>query len=143
MSDSAKPTFLRSHRSVFFALAVLVGVGGMALAYRWMNPVLIHVVSPTRGQVVGLGGLEVVVRFERPQSIDAQSFRVQLNGSDVTEEFTAAENGAYGRLVILPDGENVLRLRVGGRGVWPLQDQIEDSAEVRFLVRRPIDLNRG
>lgn len=108
-----------------------------------LRPTLIHVVSPEPGTVVGLAGMDVIVRFPDAGRVRAETFRALLNGADVTQDFTTAGNGAYARLSALLDGENVLRVEVFGEGWWPPGVLLEDTREVRVLLRRPVDLDRG
>ena len=99
--------------------------------------------SPSPGDVIGLEGVDVMVRFPRDRSVDLETFRVRLNGADVTEYFTTGRNGAAGQLFETLDGDNTLEIEVrGDRGGLPGR-QLGDSREIRFLVRRPIHLDRG
>lgn len=107
------------------------------------SPALLRVVAPREGEVVGLGGVEVMVHFGDEDRVVADTFRVLLNGADMTDEFTTGANGAYGRLQEVLDGENVLRFEVFGRRWWLPGILLEEAREVRFLVRLPQDVNRG
>lgn len=124
---------------------VLAGVAlllGLALRLPVMPP-LLDVVCPRPGQMVGLEALEVVVRFPYMASTHEETLRVLLNGVDVTDAFTSADNGAVGELHALLDGENLLQFEVFGRS-WLLRERVvEQTRAVRFWVRRPIDLNWG
>ena len=124
------------------ALALSLGVAG-AVALATRAPSFLGVTEPLEGQVVGLAGVEVLVRFPPGRRVAAPTFRLLLNGSDVTHEVTTGENGAYGRLYALLDGENVLRFGVFGRRWWPASELVEQVRDVRVLSRRPTDLDRG
>ncbi len=123
---------------------VVIGVlaaAGLALAVV-LGPLLgssglLEVVSPSPGQVVGVGGVEVMVRFADLERVAPETFRVLLNGADATPEFTTGENGAYGQLHGLLDGENVLRFEVFARRWWLPGLWLEEAQEVRILVRLP------
>jgi hypothetical protein len=84
-----------------------------------------------------------MVQFPDEESVAAETLRILLNGADMTGEITTADNGAYGRLYSVLDGENVLRFEVFGRRWWLPGLLLEEAREVRFLVRLPQDLNRG
>jgi hypothetical protein len=99
--------------------------------------------APTPGQVVAPGGVDVLVRFAPSERVAPETFRCLLNGIDVTEALTTGENGAYGRVYRLVDGENLLRLEIFGRVWWSRDSLIERSREIRFRLRRRIDLHRG
>jgi hypothetical protein len=87
----------RLHR-LWVVGASLVGLGvALILATLPARPPLLELESPQRGEVVGAEGLEVVVRFPVIERVAPETFRVLLNGADVTEDFTTGENGAYGR----------------------------------------------
>jgi len=126
-------------------LALLAAAGGAAaaLALSAATPGLMRVVEPRPGSVVGVEGVEVMVRFAPEDRVAVETFRVLLNGSDTTEEFTTGANGAYGRLHGLLDGENRLRFEAFGRRWWLPGRLVEEAREVRFLVRLPQDLDRG
>jgi hypothetical protein len=101
------------------------------------------VVAPHPGDVVGLGGVEVMVRVPDDGRAEPETLRVLLNGADVTERLTRGQNGAYGRLHGVLDGENVLRIEVEGPSFWHDGRPYASGREVRFHVRRPLDWNRG
>lgn len=136
---SSRPS--RPSRCLSLAAAGLAAAA--ALAAGALTPSPFEVVQPTPGSVVGLGGVEVMVRFPSEERIAVETFRVLLNGADSTGEFTTGANGAYGRLHGLLDGENVLRFEVFGRRWWLPDLLVEEAREVRFLVRLPQDLDRG
>ncbi len=115
--------------------------GGSFLPPR--GPVLLHVEAPPDGAVVGPQGVEVLVRFAPRDRVAAETFRALLNGAEVTDELTTAENGAWGRLHGLLDGENVLRLEIFGRSWASRHRLVEQAREVRVRLRRPLDLNQG
>ena len=124
--------------------AGLVGAGVVGvLALLVSGPSLLELESPKAGEVVGTRGLEVVVRFPEISRVAPETFRVLLNGADVTEAFTTGENGAYGRLFALLDGENVLRVEVFAVPYWPPGLFFEYEREARIVYRRPLDVNQG
>jgi hypothetical protein len=92
---------------------------------------------------VGPEGLEVMVRFTAQERVAPETFRVLLNGADVTESFTTGENGSVGRLHGLLDGENRVRAEVFGRSRLAPWLLVEQAHEVRVTHRRPLDLDRG
>jgi hypothetical protein len=92
---------------------------------------------------VAPGGIDVLVRFAPRERVAPETFRCLLNGLDVTEVLTTGENGAYGRVYRLVDGENVLRLEIFGRVWWSRDSLVERSREIRFRLRRRIDLHQG
>jgi hypothetical protein len=104
---------------------------------------LLRLEAPRAGEVVGPRGLEVMVRFTDGERVAPETFRVLLNGADVTESFTTGENGSVGRLHSLLDGENHVRAEVFGRSrlvPWLL---VEEADEISIVHRRPLDLDRG
>ena len=140
----------RSHRPLQGWLAavagVLIGLTGLGLAWvrhRPLGPPIIEITSPASGDVLGNRQLEVFLLFPEPERTAPGTLRVLLNGADVTGSFETASNGAYGSVVHLVDGENVLRAEVFGRPWWPSDQLVEQATEVRFRVRRPIDRNWG
>lgn len=88
------------------------------LSFHFGRPSL-RVESPENGQVVGIEGVEVLVRFLPPARVEASTFRALLNGADVTERFERAANGAHGRLHGLLEGDNELRIEVFRAGPRP------------------------
>jgi hypothetical protein len=119
----------------------ILGPAGLAL---WpLRPELLTLTTPEPGQLVGLGGVEVIVSFPEPERVRTSTFRALLNGVDITEEFTTADNGAYARIAALLDGENVLRFEIFGQGYWPRGVLVEEAREVRILMRPPLLLHRG
>lgn len=105
----------------------------------------LEIVRPQPGERVGIDGAEVLLRFREASdtSVTPPTFRVRLNGADVTDELTRGENGASGRVNGLLDGENVLEIEVFGRALWPPGLLTPERREVHFLVRRPLDFDRG
>jgi hypothetical protein len=104
---------------------------------------LLRLEAPRAGEVVGPSGLDVMVRFTDTARVAPETFRVLLNGADVTESFTTGENGSVGRLHTLLDGENRVRAEVFGRSrlvPWLL---VEEADEISIVHRRPLDLDRG
>jgi hypothetical protein len=106
------------------------------------GPVLMAVVSPAPGATIGLEGIEVLVQFP-PEGAAAETFRVLLNGADVTDLLTTGENGCYGQLVGLLPGDNLLRLEVFGRVPWSESQLFEQTREVRVRMRPPQNLDQG
>ena len=106
------------------------------------GPILLEVLSPTPGATVDLGGVELLVRFT-PEGAASETFRVLLNGADVTDLLTTGENGAYGKLVGLLPGENVLRLEVFGRVPWAPASLFEQARELHIRMRPPLHIDQG
>jgi hypothetical protein len=115
----------------------------IALAGVPFGDPLLRVEAPAPWAVVGPAGLEVMVRFTDEERVAPETFRVLLNGADVTENFTTGENGSVGRLHSLLDGENRLRAEVFGRSRLAPWLLVEQGHEVRVTHRRPLDLDRG
>jgi hypothetical protein len=109
----------------------------------WRAPALLRVETPAEGATVGVGGIELLVRFDAPDRIEPATFRARLNGADVTDRLLVAGNGVHGVLPTLLDGPNRLELSVFGRPWWSPGPLVEArrSLEVRF--RRPTDWDRG
>lgn len=107
------------------------------------GPDLVSIVSPQAGQVVGLEGVQVMVRFPDDGRIAPETLRILLNGADVTRSLTTGQNGAVGRLHGLLDGENVLRIEVEASSWWSDDRRFESGREVRFKRRPPPHLDRG
>lgn len=84
-----------------------------------------------------------MVQLPMDGRVDPDGLRVLLNGADVTDDLLTGRNGAHGRLHGLLDGENVLRFEVTGPSYWMDDRRFENAREVRFMVRRPLDTNRG
>ena len=111
------------------------------------GPVLIEVVAPDPGARVGIDGIELFVRFPGSNPLGdlalSETFRALLNGADVTGSLTTGENGAYGRISGLLEGDNVLRLEIFGRTPWRPGSFFEQAREVHLRMRPPADLDRG
>ncbi len=107
------------------------------------GPVLVEIISPSPGDIVGIEGVEVFVRLSPGGRVMPETMRVLLNGADVTAALTTGENGAYGKLHALLDGENVLRVEVFGRVPWGEGRLFEQSREVVVRLRRPLYPFRG
>lgn len=123
-------------------LLVFAACAGLAGLLPLGSP-LLRVEAPRAGEVVGPAGLEVMVRFMDVARVAPETFRVLLNGADVTESFTTGENGSVGRLHSLLDGENRVRAEVFGRSrlvPWLL---VEEGDELSVTHRRPLDVDRG
>jgi hypothetical protein len=126
-----------------FAAVLLAATAG-APSLPPAGPTLIEVVSPAPGEVVGIEGLQVWVRFPSGGRIAPETFRVLLNGADVTEAIATGENGAYGELHGLLEGENVLRLEVFGRAPGCARSLLfEQTRVVHVRMRPPLSLHRG
>lgn len=138
--------FSRSLRTQALYTLLLLVAGSLALvallSFHFGRPGL-RVESPENGQVVGIEGVEVLVRFAVPDQVEASTFRVLLNGADVTEEFETAANGAHGRLHGLLDGENQLSLEVFRLGPRPWARWLEDRIERTVQYRPPLRANQG
>jgi hypothetical protein len=130
----------------FLGLASLVAASALAAAVLVLGPIgspSLILKSPLPGEVVGIEGVEVVVGFAAEARVEPATFRVLLNGADVTPGFVTGENGAWGRLHTLLDGENVLRVEVFARRGWASGLLVEEHDEVRVVHRRPLDADRG
>ena len=128
----------RAAAVVLTAAALALGAG----AAWWATHPLLEVAAPPDQERVGLEGVEVLVRFAR-ERVEAATFRVLLNGADVTGELEVATNGASGRLVGLLDGPNHLRFEVFGRSPWPPGLLVEEGWERVVWFRRPLGTDRG
>ncbi len=127
-------------RQLLWVLVAAPGIASLVLLVPLGMP-LLWLEAPPAGTVVGPEGFEVMVRFAG--RVAPETFRVLLNGADVTEGFTTGENGSVGRLHGLLDGENLVRAEVFGHSrlvPWLL---VEESDEVSVVHRRPLDLDRG
>jgi len=115
----------------------------LAAAISPGGPSLLSVLAPRPGEVVGVEGVEVMVRLPSDGRALPDTLRVHLNGADVTDRLTRARNGAYGRLHGVLEGENVLDVRVEGPSWWLDGRPYESRHRVRFHARSPQDWNRG
>jgi hypothetical protein len=130
---------------------VLAGLGLAAIALGPSlppaGPVLMEVVAPAPGAQIGVDGVELLVRFPSDDPLGesplAETFRALLNGADVTDSLTTGQNGAYGQVSGLLEGENVLRLEIFGRTPWRPGSLFEQAREVRIRMRPPPNLDRG
>ena len=125
------------------ARTLLLVPGVLVLLVSPGGPRLVSIVSPRPGEVVGLEGVFVMVRVPDDERVAPETLRVLLNGADVTGELMTGQNGAVGRLHGLLDGENVLRIEVDAASWWADGRRFASGREVRFLVRPPLDTNRG
>lgn len=125
------------------AALALPGVAFGLWLVRALAPGAVELERPRPGDVVGNEGLEVVVRFPERGRLAPETLRVLLNGADVTDRVTTGQNGAYGRLHGLLDGENELRVQVFGRLPWPPGVFVERERGARVVRRRPLDVDRG
>ena len=98
--------------TLLLALAVTAGLS-VGLLH---GPRLLVIHSPDVESRVGLGGVELLVRFS-PGHAQVGTFRALLNGADVTEQLRVASNGAHGSLHGLLEGQNELRLEIFGVGL--------------------------
>jgi hypothetical protein len=139
------PSFLTAQR-VALGLLGLGAASALAAVILVLGPIgspSLILKSPRPGEVIGIEGVEVVVGFEAEAGVEPATFRALLNGADVTPGFVTAENGAWGRVHALLDGENVLRVEVFGRPAWARGVLVEAHREVRVVHRRPLDADRG
>jgi hypothetical protein len=130
------------------ALLVVLGCFGLLVAAGLTALARLAPLGPPLVEISLLSGeatevpdeaLEVLVRFPYTERTRPETLRVTLNGADVTESFSIAENGAIGEVVMLVDGANVLRAAVFGQAWWGKTQLIEFSSERHFRVRRPVD----
>jgi hypothetical protein len=130
-------------RALAISLAALAALALGVVMRTSGTPSLLWVQKPTEGARIGVEGVQVLVRFPRQERVATGTFRLLLNGADVTAQLTTGANGASGHLAGLLEGENLLRFEVqGDRGGWPGLFGTE-AREVRVLVRLPQDLDRG
>lgn len=132
-------------RPVALALAALTlaNCALMALLVSPGGPDPVTVVSPRPGEIVGVDGLRLVAQVPVDGRVRPGSLRVLLNGADVTAQVITARNGAVGQLHGLLDGENVVRVEVEASSWWLDGRPWAAAREVRFVARRPLDLDRG
>ena len=110
------------------------------------GPTLIEVLEPAPGATVGLEGVELLVRFPTSplgELAVSETFRALLNGADVTDSLTTSENGAYGQLSGLLEGDNVVRLEIFGRTPWSRDSLFEQARELRVRMRPPRSLDQA
>ena len=125
-------------------MAVLALLGAFATVSGLpLGPALLEVTAPQNGTVLGVEGLQVMVRFPYGDRTHEETFRVLLNGADVTDAFTTGDNGAFGELYAFLDGDNFLQVGVFGDSWWLGGRRVEHTRAVHFRVRHPIDLNWG
>jgi hypothetical protein len=136
----------RAFRSARWAVRTLAALALLAVALAPSlpprGPVLLEVLTPAPGERVGIGGIELLVKFP-PDVAFGETFRALLNGADVTDQLTTGENGSSGRLVGLLPGENRLRLEIFGRVPWAPDQVFEQARELHVWMRPPIELDRG
>lgn len=133
----------RALRRVGLATAAALALVAAAAAAAMRVPGLLEVEMPGGDEVVGLGGFELLVRFDEEGRAEPSTFRALLNGADVTDQLETAPNGAHGRLPGLLEGPNRLRLEIFGRARWPWPIWVEESRELRVLYRPPPHLDRA
>lgn len=129
-------------RAIGAVAAGLSGALGLLAWWAWLAPA-IALESPAPGQRVGLGGVELLARFEPEGRVEPATVRVLLNGADVTASCVTAENGVHGRLYGLLDGANRIRVEAFARARWPAGLLVEQALEVEIWFRPPGDLDRG
>jgi hypothetical protein len=126
------------------ALAGVLLAAAALAERRPLGPPLLEISLPVAEEaVVANEALEVFVHFPYTERTRPETLHVTLNGADVTDSFSVAENGAIGDVVLLVDGANVLRVGVFGRAWWGRGRLVEHTTERRFRVRRRIDRNWG
>jgi len=135
----------RLRLNAVLAGALLAGVPmlGGGLAVTLFAPPMLTLETPEEAETVGLGGFDLLVRFDAAGRAEPATFQVLLNGVDVTDLVETAPNGAHGHLNGLRDGPNTLRLQVFGRGLWPPAVLVEESREIEILYRPPLSLDRA
>jgi hypothetical protein len=124
----------------------LAGPGGMGERVRrllFIGAPLFEVRLPAQvGQPPHSGSVEVFVGFAPGGRVAWDTFRILLNGHDVTGELTLGRNGAHGKLLGLTEGENQLRLQIFGRSWWG-GHYVEDEQVLRLRVAGRPDLDRA
>lgn len=138
-----EPATRRVHRRSFRWIGVFLGLAALALVFAITTPTHLTVDTPLAGERIGAAGITLLVRFDASGRTASATFRATLNGADVTDQLTVAENGVHGTLHGLLEGENVLRLEVFGSGPWPGRWLVEQTRELRVRFRPPLDWSRG
>jgi hypothetical protein len=123
-------------------LAAVPSLRGHGVKYLLLGGALIEVSAPRAEQVLGQGGIPVLIRFTRLERTAAESLRCLLNGVDVTRRLTLGGNGAAGSLWAPRDGPQTLRFEVFGQSWWR-GPYFEDAVEVTFEVRPNPSLDRA
>jgi len=168
--DPARPTPRPRRPRLGLPIGVLIGGSGLALVLLLALPValpagapgeatalrallsglpvppgweLLEISSPEPAESRSNEALEVFLHFPRPERVRPETLEVRLNGADVTPAFATASNGAYGDVLLLVDGENLLEVSIFGRAWWSGDRLVEQTVHRRFRVRRPIDRNWG
>ena len=145
-TDAHRRTGLPSgvRRAALAAAALAAATAAGVLAARVVaTPPLLRVETPPVDAVVGVGGLELLVRFEAPERVEVESFRAVLNGADVTGRLEVAANGAHGVLHGLLDGPNRLVLSVRGYPWGSHGPRVESQRRREVRFRRPAAWDRG
>jgi len=142
-------TARRRRRWLALGLLLLLGLaggaGGLVLAPPSVlpGPPFVEIASPEPEERRSNESLEVFLQFPEPERVRPETLRVRINGADVTSSFVTASNGAYGDVVLLVDGENVLEASIFGRSWWSGDRLVERTVRRRFRVRRPIERHWG
>jgi len=123
-------------------LAAVPSLRSHGLRYLLLGGALIEVSTPRAEQVLGQGGIPVLIRFTRIERTAAESLRCLLNGVDVTQRLTLGGNGAAGSLWAPRDGPQTLRFEVFGQSWWR-GPYFEDAVELTFEVRPNPTLDRA
>jgi hypothetical protein len=122
--------------------AALLGAA-LALAWwAWLSPAIALEV-PLPDARVGIGGVELLARFDPQGRVEPATVRVLLNGADVTASCVTASNGVHGRLHGLLEGENRIRVEAFARARWPAGILVNQAREVRVFFRPPEGFDRG
>ena len=135
LHTSLRPTVVAS-----FALAVTFLVGALGLGLL-VGPRLMDFEPPPED--IGHGGLPLLVRFAPDGRVSSATFRVSLNGADVTERLFIAQNGAEGTLVGFLEGENVIELSIYGESWFPRGVWVPETRTFMVRFRPRADWNRG
>jgi hypothetical protein len=129
-----------SHRLAGLLTGAVIGTLLGGLGFRGADPLRLEPAILSRR--VGTAGVFVAVTFPGGY-IEPSSFRVRLNGADVTPLVTVAANGASGRLHGLLEGENLLELSAFARAPWRRDVLLQFERRVRVLYRPRLDADRG
>jgi hypothetical protein len=124
----------------------LAGPGGIGERVRrllFVGAPLFEVRLPGQGaEPAPAGSVELFVGFAPGGRVAWDTFRVLLNGQDVTDRLTLGRNGAHGKLLGLTEGNNQLRLQMFGRSWWGGQ-YVEDEQVLSLQVAGHPGLDRA